>query len=56
MKRLICLLVLIMMTGGCATRYGQFADGKEYAEYEILIDRDRGNVYLPLQSKEEDGK
>jgi len=50
MKKLICLLILIMLVGGCATRYGSQGFKGGYADVKIQDDifkiSFKGNAYL----------
>jgi len=46
--RFFPLLMLFLITG-CATRSGKLNDTREYIEYDVLFDRDRGRFYVPLK-------
>ncbi|MBL7132320.1 MAG: hypothetical protein ISS45_13150 [Candidatus Omnitrophica bacterium] len=49
MRRLIYSMILIFAFCGCATRSGQFSNGREYVEYDIIFDKEEGNFHVPLE-------
>jgi len=49
-------LLLILLLGGCATEYGKLQDGREYYEYDIKFDKDKGKFYIPLERKTEESQ
>ena len=53
MIRLIFPVLILLMCAGCATRFGELPDGRQYKEYEITFNKDKGKFEMPLQSKEE---
>jgi hypothetical protein len=56
MTRLICAVLILLTLAGCATRYGELPDGRQYKEYDIKFNKDKGKFEVPLQSKEEELK
>jgi hypothetical protein len=53
MIRPVFLFLLLLMLAGCATRFGELPDGRQYKEYEIKYNKDKAKFEVPLQNKEE---
>jgi hypothetical protein len=45
--------LVLYFLAGCATRYGRFSDGKEYAEYDINFDQENAKFSVPFDWRKE---
>ncbi|MDD5655472.1 MAG: hypothetical protein PHR91_07545 [Candidatus Omnitrophica bacterium] len=51
MIKLIGLVLMALTLAGCASRYGKLPDGREYKEYDVDFNKDKGRFDVPLEAK-----
>ena len=49
MNPLLLPILILFLLSGCATRSRCLTDGREYMEYDVLLDQDKGEFYVPLR-------
>ncbi len=55
MARILFLLMVSAALTGCATRFGELPDGRQYKDYDVKFNKDKGRFEVLLQTQEEQG-